>query len=95
MCFGCTVVGSAGGPAKCKLVKEQFGFDHCVDYKACESAKDLAKALRRAAPGGIDMYFEKRGWYAFRSRNAMPPSERTGGYLWGHFRLQQGQNVSE
>lgn len=65
--FGCTVVGSAGGPAKCKLVKEQFGFDHCVDYKACESAKDLAKALRRAAPGGIDMYFENVGGMHFEA----------------------------
>ena len=65
--FGCTVIGSAGGPAKCKLVKEQFGFDHCVDYKACESAKDLAKALRRAAPGGIDMYFENVGGMHFEA----------------------------
>ena len=31
--FGCTVIGSAGGPDKCKLVMERFGFDHCIDYK--------------------------------------------------------------
>jgi NADPH-dependent curcumin reductase CurA len=32
--YGCTVIGSCGGPAKCALVKDKFGFDHAVDYKA-------------------------------------------------------------
>lgn len=65
--FGCTVIGSAGGPEKCKLVKEQFGFDDCVDYKACKTTKDLVKALRQAAPGGIDMYFENVGGMHFEA----------------------------
>ena len=65
--FGCTVVGSAGGPEKCRLVTEKFGFDHCVDYKACSSAKDLAVALKRVAPGGIDMFFENVGGMHFEA----------------------------
>ena len=38
--FGCTVIGSAGGPEKCKLVTERFGFDHCIDYKASRGASE-------------------------------------------------------
>eukprot|EP00662_Eupelagonemidae_sp_cell21_P046888 gene46888-51070_t len=31
--YGCITVGSAGGPEKCALLKEKFGFDHAIDYK--------------------------------------------------------------
>ena len=68
--YGCTVIGSAGGPEKCAHVCKEFGFDHCVDYRACESTGDLVRALRSVmglGPGdmglekGIDMYFENVG----------------------------------
>mmetsp|Transcript_19015 Transcript_19015/g.34359 ORF Transcript_19015/g.34359 Transcript_19015/m.34359 type:complete len:349 (-) Transcript_19015:94-1140(-) len=65
--FGCTVIGSAGGPEKCKLVKEFFGFDHCVDYKLCKSAKELGDAVKMVAPKGIDMYFENVGGMHFEA----------------------------
>ena len=42
--FDCTVVGSAGGPDKCEYVCEAFGFDHCVDYKTCNSTKDMVQS---------------------------------------------------
>lgn len=29
--LGCRVVGTAGGPEKCKFVKEELGFDECID----------------------------------------------------------------
>ena len=54
---GCRVVGVAGGPAKCRLVVEAFGFDACVDHKAGRLEADLAAAT----PGGIDGYFENVG----------------------------------
>src|SRR5262245_26403297 len=54
---GCRAVGIAGGPDKCRYVKEELGFDACVDYKA----GDLAAALKAAAPNGIDVYFENVG----------------------------------
>ena len=41
--FGCTVIGSAGGPEKCKLVTDRFGFDHCLDYKAFAGRDTLVK----------------------------------------------------
>jgi NADPH-dependent curcumin reductase CurA len=54
---GCRAVGVAGGPAKCKAVVEEFGFDACVDYKAGRLAEDLAVAT----PDGIDGNFENVG----------------------------------
>jgi NADPH-dependent curcumin reductase CurA len=54
---GHTVIGSAGGAEKVAYLKE-IGVDHAIDYKA---EKDLTAALMRAAPGGIDVYFENVG----------------------------------
>lgn len=54
---GCRVVGIAGGPQKCAYCVDELGFDACVDYKA----PDLSKALAKAAPNGIDVYFENVG----------------------------------
>jgi NADPH-dependent curcumin reductase CurA len=54
---GHTVIGSAGGPEKVAFLKE-IGVDHAIDYKA---ETDLTAALLRAAPGGIDVYFENVG----------------------------------
>src|SRR6186713_37793 len=31
---GCRAVGIAGGASKCALVKQEFGFDDCIDYKS-------------------------------------------------------------
>lgn len=54
---GARVVGIAGGPDKCRVVVEEFGFDACVDYKTGRLAQDLAQA----APAGIDRLFENVG----------------------------------
>ena len=56
--MGCRVVGIAGGPKKCGFVKDELGFDACLDYKAEE---DLDSALRAACPHGIDVYFDNVG----------------------------------
>jgi len=56
--MGCRVVGIAGGPKKCAFVKDELGFDSCLDYKA---EKDLDAALKAACPGGIDVYFDNVG----------------------------------
>ncbi len=53
---GCRVVGIAGGEQKCAFVKS-LGFDACVDYKG----GDLDAALKAAAPGGVDVYFDNVG----------------------------------
>src|SRR5713101_6908121 len=54
---GHTVIGSAGGAAKCAFVKH-IGADHVIDYKA---TGDLTEALLHVAPTGIDVYFENVG----------------------------------
>jgi NADPH-dependent curcumin reductase CurA len=51
------VVGVAGGADKCAWVKEELGFDECIDYKSA----NLDDALARACPNGIDIYFESVG----------------------------------
>jgi NADPH-dependent curcumin reductase len=55
--LGLHVVGIAGGAKKCAYVKDELGFDECVDYKAI----DLDGALKAACPKGIDIYFESVG----------------------------------
>ncbi len=54
---GCHVVGIAGGQEKCQWLTADLGFDAAVDYK--DGA--LFKALRAAAPKGIDVYFDNVG----------------------------------
>ncbi len=54
---GCRVVGIAGGAEKCAWITEALGFDAAVDYKAGA----LPKALKAAAPQGIDVYFDNVG----------------------------------
>ena len=54
--LGLTVIGSAGGPEKCRIVKE-LGADHVIDYR--EGA--LPQKLRDAAPHGLDIYFDNVG----------------------------------
>src|ERR1700704_2961372 len=54
---GCHVVGHAGGEGKCHWLTSELGFDAAVDYKDGATFK----ALRSAAPKGIDVYFENVG----------------------------------
>ena len=54
---GLRAVGIAGGPEKCRYVKEELKFDACIDYKA----GNLAAELAAACPDGIDIYFENVG----------------------------------
>ncbi|MDO9353193.1 MAG: NADP-dependent oxidoreductase [Solirubrobacteraceae bacterium] len=51
------VIGSAGGPEKAKHLVDDLGFDAAIDYKA----GPVRKALREAAPDGIDVYFDNVG----------------------------------
>ncbi|HHI88776.1 MAG TPA: NADP-dependent oxidoreductase [Hellea balneolensis] len=51
------VVGLAGSDEKCKWL-ESHGCDSAINYKTTEN---LTKAIHKAAPGGIDVYFENVG----------------------------------
>ena len=54
---GCRVVGIAGGKDKCDWLVKDLGFDAAVDYKDGATFK----ALKAAAPKGIDVYFDNVG----------------------------------
>ena len=54
---GARVVGVAGGREKCDWIVRELGFDACIDYKN----EGLPAALKRAAPEGIDVYFDNTG----------------------------------
>lgn len=52
-----TVIGSAGGPEKAALARDELGYDDVIDYRA----GDLSGQLRVAAPEGIDVYLDAVG----------------------------------
>ena len=54
---GCRVVGIAGGEQKCRIVRDEYGFDACIDYKAGRVEEELAAAT----PDGVHMLFENVG----------------------------------
>ncbi|MEA2457343.1 MAG: hypothetical protein QOC95_315, partial [Thermoleophilaceae bacterium] len=54
---GCRAVGIAGGPEKCRMIVEDFGFDAAIDYKS----DDLLPALREKCPQRVDVYFDNVG----------------------------------
>ncbi|MEG2632355.1 MAG: zinc-binding dehydrogenase, partial [Comamonas sp.] len=51
------VVGLAGGPQKCDWLR-RVGVDEVMDYR---DGSDLATALARAFPQGIDLFFDTLG----------------------------------
>jgi hypothetical protein len=60
---GCRVVGIAGGKDKCNWLTSELRFDAAVDYK--DGA--VFKALKAAAPNGIDVYFDNVGGDIFEA----------------------------
>jgi NADPH-dependent curcumin reductase CurA len=59
--WGCRAVGIAGGREKCDYVKNELGFDACLDYKAGA----LREPMKEACPKGIDVYFDNVGGEIF------------------------------
>lgn len=55
--LGMRVVGITGGPAKCRHIVEELGFDAAVDYKSADWKQQLADVT----PGGVDVNFENVG----------------------------------
>ena len=56
--LGLNVIGIAGTDEKVELLTSEFGFDHGINYK---TTKDLASAIKAAAPNGVDIYFDNVG----------------------------------
>ncbi len=63
------VVGIAGGPAKCKWLKDEARFDHAIDYKSVRAASSndaayvsqMQAQLQAASPDGYDVLFDNVG----------------------------------
>lgn len=56
--LGLRVVGVAGGADKCAWLEREAGFDVAIDRHA---TPDLAAAISRAAPKGVDILFDNVG----------------------------------
>lgn len=54
---GCRVVGIAGGPEKCRWLKEQAGFDAVIDYKNA----DVNAQISLHCPEKWDVFFDNVG----------------------------------
>ncbi|HYD45853.1 MAG TPA: NADP-dependent oxidoreductase [Phenylobacterium sp.] len=54
---GCYVVGSTGSDDKVRWLLDEAGIDSAINYKT----QPIKKALRDAAPKGVDVYFENVG----------------------------------
>lgn len=54
---GCKVIGFAGSDEKCQRLEGELGFDKAINYKK----DDIDKALKEAAPEGIDCFFDNVG----------------------------------
>jgi len=56
--LGCRVIGIAGTEEKVAMLKSNFGFDEAINYK---TTKNMAAAIKEAAPNGVDVYFDNVG----------------------------------
>lgn len=55
--IGCYTVGIAGGLSKCRYLIDELGLDAAIDYRS----EDLAVAIPRLFPRGIDLFFDNVG----------------------------------
>ena len=55
--LGARVIGIAGGPDKCRFVRQQLGAADCIDYKV----EKVAARLAALCPNGVDVYFDNVG----------------------------------
>ncbi|KAJ8954812.1 hypothetical protein NQ314_007015, partial [Rhamnusium bicolor] len=51
---GCKVIGITGSDEKGRVLVEELGFDHFINYKIA----DVDKALTELAPEGVDCFFD-------------------------------------
>ena len=55
---GCKVIGIAGTDDKVTMLKSSLGFDEAINYN---TTKNMAAAIKKAAPNGVDIYFDNVG----------------------------------
>lgn len=55
---GCRVIGSTGSEDKARWLTDEAGIDAVINYRQVD---DLSAALAKAAPQGVDVYFDNVG----------------------------------
>ena len=55
---GCRVIGLTSTDEKCAAIVSGFGYDDAINYRSTE---DLAAAIGKLAPRGVDMYYDNVG----------------------------------
>ena len=55
---GARVIGIAGSDEKCRMLREEFGYDETINYK---TSKSIRKEIAELCPGGVDAYFDNVG----------------------------------
>ena len=55
---GSKVIGITGSDEKCRLIKEDFGYDDAINYK---TSKSVRKEIKTLCPEGVNVYFDNVG----------------------------------
>lgn len=55
--LGCRVIGIAGSEDKCRMLKDELGFDETINYRQ----EDVGESLDQLCPDGMDIYFDNVG----------------------------------
>jgi len=58
---GCRVVGVAGGPEKCAIVTDEYGFDACVDGEVFDTVLTQMNGFGRIAVCGLIAGYDGKG----------------------------------
>ncbi|CAF0752987.1 unnamed protein product [Brachionus calyciflorus] len=54
---GLKVIGLVGSDEKVRVCKQEFGYDHVINYKK----SNINEEIKKIAPDGVDIYFDNAG----------------------------------
>ncbi|MFL2801743.1 MAG: NADP-dependent oxidoreductase [Paracoccaceae bacterium] len=55
---GLKVLGIAGNDEKCSYVKNELGFDSCINHNKVKDSTEFRNLIKSFCPNGVDIYFE-------------------------------------